>query len=262
MRITILGCGGSAGVPMLGGVDGRGDWGVCDPLEARNRRSRSSIVVEGDDGRRLLVDTSPDLKQQLLSAGIGRVDAIFYTHAHADHVAGLDDVRSLNRSLGRPLEVFCAAAVLDELQTRFQYAFRPWSPPGFYRPVLVPCPVSAGDTVEIEGLRLGLFEQVHGQSTTLGFRIGDFSYSTDVVHLDEQAMATLAGTRVWLVDCFHREPHPAHADLELVRKWSSQLGISRTILTHMGTDMDWDWMHRHLPAGFEAAHDGMIMSVQ
>ena len=261
MHITVLGCGGSAGVPMLGGPDGRGDWGACDSAEPRNRRSRSSIVIHGDDDRRVLVDTSPDLKEQLLAAGIGRIDGIFYTHAHADHVAGLDDVRSLNRILGRPIEVHGTADVLAELARRFQYAFRPWSPPGFYRPVLISRAVAAGEVVEIEGIRLMLFEQIHGGGTTLGFRINDFSYSTDVVRIDETAMAAIAGTHTWLVDCFQRDPHPAHASLDLVVRWSARLGIRRTILTHMGTDLDWAWMAENLPPGLEAAYDGMILPI-
>ncbi len=261
MRVTILGCGGSAGVPMLGGPDGQGDWGVCDPGEPRNRRSRSSIVVEGTTGGRVLVDTSPDLRSQLLSTGIGRIDALFYTHAHADHVAGLDDVRGLNRILDRPIEAFGTEPVLAEIESRFRYAFRPWSPPGFYRPVMLPRPVDAGTTVEIAGNDFLLFEQVHGSGTTLGFRIGDFSYSTDVVRLDDAALSILGGTRIWLVDCFQRAPHPAHADLALVRRWARQLGIGRTVLTHMGTDMDWAWLHANLPPGIEAAHDGMILSL-
>ncbi len=261
MRVTILGCGGSAGVPMLGGLDGQGDWGACDPEEPRNRRSRSSIVVEGANGGRVLVDTSPDLRSQLLSTGIGRIDALFYTHAHADHVAGLDDVRGLNRILDRPIEAFGTGPVLAEIEARFRYAFRPWSPPGFYRPVMLSRPVGAGTTVEIAGSEFLLFEQVHGSGTTLGFRIADFSYSTDVVRLDDAALSILAGTRIWLVDCFQRAPHPAHADLALVGQWAQQLGIGRTILTHMGTDMDWAWLHANLPRGIEAAHDGMILSL-
>ena len=259
MRVTILGCGGSAGVPMLGGEDGRGLWGECDPDEPRNRRSRSSIVIEGADGRRVLVDTTPDLRAQLLATGTGRIDAILYTHAHADHVAGLDDVRGLNRILNQPIEVHATQPVLDEIAVRFEYAFRPWSPPGFYRPVLTPRPVSAGDVIAIAGLAVSLFEQSHGHGTTLGLRTPEFAYSTDVVRLDEAALSALAGVRTWLVDCFQRSPHPAHADLEMVRQWSERLGVTRTILTHMGTDMDWGWLAANLPPGIEAAHDGMIV---
>ena len=260
MRVVVLGCGGSAGVPMLGGPDGAGDWGRCDPDEPRNNRTRSSIVIESADGRRLLVDTSPDLRFQLLRIGLGRVDAIFYTHAHADHVAGLDEVRGLNRVVDRPIEAYGTQPVLREMMERFAYAFRPWSPPGFYRPVIVPRQVVPGETVEVAGLELRLFEQLHGRSTTLGFRIGDFAYSTDVVALDDAAMRILHGTKCWLVGCFQPAPHPAHADLALVQRWARKRGVERTVLTHMGVEMDWRWLGSTLPPGFEPAHDGMILS--
>ena len=256
MRVVILGCGGSAGVPMLGGADGRGDYGACDSDEPRNRRTRSSIVIEGDDGRRVLVDTGPEMRQQLLACGIGRIDALFYTHAHADHVAGLDDIRGLNRIIGRPLDVFGTRPVLDEIETRFAYAFRPWSPPGFYRPVLVPRPVAPGQAA-IEGMSFALFDQVHGRSITLGLRVGDFAYSTDVMQLDEQALACLQGVDTWVVGCFQRAPHPAHAHPELVGQWARRLGIRRTILTHMGNDLDWMWMQANLQPGVEAGFDGL-----
>lgn len=246
---------------MLGGADGTGLWGVCDPSEIRNRRSRSSIMIEGDDGRRLLVDTGPELRQQLLANGIGYVDALLYSHAHADHVAGLDDIRSLNRIIDRPIETFATRPVLDEIAGRFAYAFRPWSPPGFYRPVLTPREIQAGQTVTIEGLELRLFEQVHGRILTLGFRIGKLAYSTDVDSLPEPAMEVLQGVDTWIVDCFQRTAHPAHADLELVLNWSRRLGVRRTILTHMGIDMDWAWMVRNLPQGIEPAFDGMRIEV-
>ena len=257
MQVVILGCGGSAGVPMLGGRDGRGEWGRCDPQELRNRRSRSSIVIEGDDGRRLLVDTGPEVREQLLRAGIGRIDALLYSHAHADHVAGLDEVRSLNRIIDRPIETFATRSVLDEIAHRFNYAFRPWSPPSFYRPVMIPREIAAGQTITIEGIPLHLFEQTHGQSTTLGLRAGRFAYSTDVDKLAEAALDVLQGVDTWVVDCFQRAAHPAHADLGQVREWAERLGVRRTILTHMGTDMDWAWMTRNLPPGLEAAFDGM-----
>ncbi len=261
MRVVILGCGGSAGVPMLGGRDGHGEWGLCDPHEPRNRRSRSSIVIEGDDGRRLLVDTGPELREQLLRAGIGRIEALLYSHAHADHVAGLDEVRSLNRVIDRPIETFATRPVLDEIAHRFNYAFRPWSPPSFFRPVMIPREIEAGQTVTIEGITLRLFEQTHGRSSTLGLRVGGFAYSTDVDKLGEPALAVLQGVDTWIVDCFQRGVHPAHADLELVRQWSTRLGVRRTILTHMGVDMDWAWMARNLPPGLEAAFDGMQIEV-
>ena len=261
MRVVILGCGGSAGVPMLGGSDGAGDWGVCDPNEPRNRRSRSSIVIEADEGRRLLVDTGPDLREQLLSNRIGRIDAILYSHAHADHVAGLDEVRSLNRVIERPIEAYGTHAVLDEIRRRFAYAFRPWSPPGFYSPVMIPREIDLGGTVIIEGLALQLFEQAHGRSITVGLRAGAFAYSTDVVELDHHALDALRGVDTWIVDCFQRAAHPAHAHLEQVRNWSKRLGIRRTILTHMGTDMDWGWLVRNLPAGLEPGYDGMRLEM-
>jgi len=261
MRIIVLGCGGSAGVPMLGGADGAGDWGVCDPAEPRNRRSRSSILIEGDDGKRILVDTGPELREQLIRCRIGRVDAVLYSHAHADHVAGLDEIRSLNRIVDRPIDTFATRPVLDEIAHRFSYAFRPWTPPNFYRPVMIEREIRAGETVDIEGLSILLFEQTHGHSVTLGLRIGAFAYSTDVVRLNDEALDALRGTDTWIVDCFQRKAHPAHADVEQVRRWSRQLGIRRTILTHMGTDMDWSWMLQNLPKGLEPAFDGMQILV-
>ena len=246
---------------MLGGADAAGDWGLCDPTEPRNRRSRSSVVVESDAGTRLLVDSGPDLREQLLRCGIGRIDALLYSHAHADHVAGLDEMRGLNRVIGRPIDVFATRAVLDEVSQRFAYAFRPWSPPSFFRPVLVAREIAPSDTVNIAGLTLSLFEQSHGQSMTLGFRAGRFAYSTDVVRLDERALAVLHGVDTWIVDCFQRARHPAHADLEQVRQWARSLCIRRTVLTHMGTDMDWSWMLANLPEGIEAGFDGMELLV-
>lgn len=260
IRVTLLGTGGSAGVPMIGGADGRGDWGECDPAESRNRRTRTSIAVEAD-GATLLVDTGPDMRNQLLAAGIGRVDAILYTHAHADHITGLDDVRILNRLLGRPIEAFGTAATMEDITGRFPYAFRPWKPPGFYRPVITPVIVAPDAAIVPAGIPVGLFDQDHAMVRTLGLRIGGFGYSTDVVALDERAFAVLEGVDTWVVGCFQRGPHRTHAPLAQVLRWVERLQPRRAILTHMGTDLDWAWMRANLPPGVEAGVDGMVVEV-
>jgi phosphoribosyl 1,2-cyclic phosphate phosphodiesterase len=262
MRVILLGTGGSAGVPLIGGADGSGDWGVCDPAEPRNRRTRASIVVESDSGKRLLVDTAPDMREQLLACQVPGVDAVLYTHAHADHITGLDDVRILNRIADRPLDAFGTKATLEELTRRFAYAFRPWQPPGFFRPVLVPREVAAGDVVETADMRVRLFEQDHGFIPSLGLRVGGFGYSTDVVHLDDAAMDALGGVDTWVVGCFlRRGPHKTHADLAQVLDWARRVAARRTVLTHMGTDMDWRWLAANLPTGVEPGYDGMVLEL-
>lgn len=198
------------------------------------------------------------MRSQLLDCRVPRIDAVLFTHAHADHVVGLDDVRILNRIVGRPLDAFATQATLEELGRRFGYAFRPWQPPGFFRPALVPREVGAGETIETAGMNVRLFEQDHGFITSLGLRIGGFGYSTDVVALDEAAFAALEGVDTWLVGCFLRKgPHKTHADLAQVLAWRDRIQPRRTVLTHMGNDMDWAWMQANLPDGIEAGHDGM-----
>jgi phosphoribosyl 1,2-cyclic phosphate phosphodiesterase len=262
MRVILLGTGSSAGVPLIGGKDGSGDWGVCDPSEPRNRRTRASIVVESDSGMRLLVDTAPDMREQLLACRVPGVDAILYTHAHADHITGIDDVRILNRIAGRPLDALATKATLDELTRRFSYAFRPWQPPGFFRPVLVPREVTAGDTIATADMEVRLFEQDHGFIPSLGLRIGGFGYSTDVVSLDDAAFAALAGVDTWVVGCFLRcGAHKTHANLAQVLAWANRIGARRTVLTHMSTDMDWSWLVANLPAGVEPGYDGMVFDL-
>jgi phosphoribosyl 1,2-cyclic phosphate phosphodiesterase len=272
LRVTVLGCGGSAGVPQIGGPDGRGDWGACDPAEPRNRRSRSSIILEpapGGQGGRLLVDTGPDLRAQLLACAVPRVDAILFTHAHADHLVGLDEVRILNRILGAPMPVALFAQTLEEIARRFDYVMqprddrwdRPGRPPVFARPVLDIRTVSPEAPFDLAGHHIVAFEQDHGFSRTLGFRCGDFAYCTDVATLDPTAMAILAGVDTWLVGCFQRASHRTHANVDQVIAWVEQIRPRRTILTHMGFDLDHGWLRAHLPAGIEPAHDGMAIEV-
>ena len=260
-RVTILGCGGSAGVPQIGGTDGRGDWGACDPAEPRNRRTRSSIVIESSTGERLLVDTSPDMRMQLLACGVPRVDAILFTHAHADHVLGIDDVRILNRLVNRPIDAFATPRTLAELDKRFDYAFQSWTQPYFFRPVLTPRAIEPGQTVETSGMQVHVFEQDHGFLPTLGLRIGGFGYSTDVATLDDSAFEVLAGVDTWVVDCFQRQPHKTHANLDQVLEWADRLKPRRVVLTHMGYDVDWAWLRQRLPPHMEPAHDGMTLDI-
>jgi phosphoribosyl 1,2-cyclic phosphate phosphodiesterase len=260
MRVTLLGSGGSAGVPMIGGADGAGDWGACDPAEPRNRRTRASIVIESSVGQRLLVDSSPDMRAQFIDNRIPGVDAVLFTHAHADHITGIDDIRVLNRIVSRPLEAIATQETLDEITRRFGYAFAPWDGRGFYRPVLIAKPVASDGTVEVCGLSVRLFAQGHGRIETLGLRIGAFGYSTDVVKLDEAALETLEGVDTWVVGCFLRhETHWTHANLPIVLGWVERLRPRRTVLTHMGPDMDWGWLRANLPGGVEVGYDGMVV---
>jgi phosphoribosyl 1,2-cyclic phosphate phosphodiesterase len=260
-KITILGCGGSGGVPHLGGPDGRGHWGACDPTEPRNRRTRTSAVIEAAGQRRLLIDAGPDLRAQLLAAGIGGIDAVAFTHTHADHIMGLDELRVANRLRGGALDAFGSHATLTALRTRFDYAFHPPSASGFYRPSLTPRPVAPGETVEMAGIPVRVLRQDHKVMETLGFRIGDFAYSTDLLEMPPETFGALRGLDTWVVGCLSRTPNPVHANVDIVRGWVERLRPRRTVLTHMGLDLDWAWMRANLPPGIEPAFDGLVLEV-
>lgn len=254
MKVTVLGCGPSWGVPALGP-----DWGRCDPADPRNRRRRCSLLVESR-GANLLIDMAPDLRQQLLDADIARIDAVLLTHAHADHLHGIDDLRMAS-SLGRQeIPLFAAADTLAEVEQRFAYALRP-VPPGrrVYRPALTPHEIDG--PFDAGGLQVVPFTQSHGYGTTTGFRIGGLAYSTDVVALDEAAFAVLAGIELWVVDCLRRTEHPTHSHLAKTLAWIERVKPRRAVLTHMDQSLDYRELTAELPPGVEPGYDGLAIEL-
>lgn len=260
IRVTLLGTGAAGGTPLLGG-EGGPDWGACDPAEPRNRRMRSAALVEVQ-GARILVDAGPDLRAQLLAVGDARLDAVVVTHGHADHIAGLDDLRQVNRITGRALPVFADRPTLDEVSLRFGYAFAPQpAAAGFFRPALVGHEVRLGETVEVAGVAVRTLRLDHRFMDVLGVRIGGFAYCTDAWRIPEESLEALVGVDTWVVGCFQAGPHPTHAHLGLVVEWAERIGARRTVLTHVSPAMDWAWLERALPPGLEAGWDGMVLEV-
>jgi phosphoribosyl 1,2-cyclic phosphate phosphodiesterase len=261
LKVTLLGTGGSGGVPLLGGPTGEGHWGDCDPSEPRNRRSRTSCVVEGADGQRLLIDAGPDLRAQLLANRISKVQALVLTHAHADHIMGIDDLRQINRNIGDTLDCYGTKTTLLKAEDRFDYAFRPATPPLFFRPALEPKRVDYDQSFEAAGLKVTVFRQDHGVMDSLGVRVGGFAYSTDVVMIPDESMPQLQGLDTWVIGCFQHAPHKVHANLDQVKEWVARIRPRRTVLTHMGISMDFASLAAALPPGIEPGYDGMVLDV-
>jgi phosphoribosyl 1,2-cyclic phosphate phosphodiesterase len=254
MKVTVLGCGASWGVPAIGP-----DWGRCDPADPRNRRRRGSLLVESR-GRAILIDTSPDLREQLIDARVSRLDAVLLTHAHADHLHGIDDLRMISQRAGHAIPFYSSGPALAEAEQRFGYAFRPVvAGKPVYRPALAAQEIDGPFTAA--GLPIVPFTQSHGFSQTLGFRIGPVGYSTDVVELDDDAFAALAGVELWVVDCLRREPHPTHAHLAKVLAWIERLKPRRAVLTHMDQSLDYRELSAELPEGLQPGHDGLTVEL-
>lgn len=250
MRVTILGCGTSGGVPRIGNV-----WGVCDPAEPRNRRRRASILVE-HDGTRILVDTSPDLREQCLSANVDDLDAVLYTHDHADHTHGIDDLRGFFFRRQRRMPIYGDTKTLRTLRTRFPYIFK--SVKGY--PALVE-PTEIDGQFNVNGITVQPFSQHHGPINSLGFRFGPIAYSTDLNGLPEESFKVLKGIDTWVVDALRPEPHPTHAHLDLTLSWIKRVKPRHAVLTHMTWDMDYQTLCRELPDGVLPAYDGMVIDL-
>lgn len=262
LSLTILGCGSSGGVPRIGY-----GWGACDPSEPRNRRRRCSLLVEryGADGATtLLVDTSPDLREQLLDAGVTRLDAVLYTHAHADHTHGIDDVRPLVIHMRRRIPVYADARTRSLLLTRFGYAFE--TPLGsLYPPILDIRDLAENKPVTIGGeggpIAALAFRMEHGNEPAHGFRFGPAAYAPDVSTMPDAAKAQLSGLDLLIIDALRETPHPSHYSLADALALIEEVAPRRAILTNLHTDLDYATLARKLPPGVIPAHDGLKVEV-
>jgi phosphoribosyl 1,2-cyclic phosphate phosphodiesterase len=262
LTFTILGCGSSMGVPRpaLG-------WGACDPSNPKNRRRRTSLLVErtGPSGTtRLLVDTSPDLREQLLDADIEWLDGVLITHPHADHIHGIDDLRALFVKKRRRLDVYMDEPTSRDVTDRFGYCFQ--SPPGSeYPPIATEHRIVPGRTIGIDGeggaiSALPVLQQ-HGPIPSLGFRFGNLAYSCDLNGMPDESLAALSGLDIWIVDALRYTPHPSHFSLADALVWIERVRPKRAVLTNLHCDLDYDVLRRELPANVEPAFDGLRLEM-
>ncbi|MEM1360418.1 MAG: MBL fold metallo-hydrolase [Pseudomonadota bacterium] len=258
LRITILGCGSSGGVPRLGGI-----WGDCDPNNPKNRRKRCSLLVEriSESGStRVLIDSSPDMREQLLDAGVGTLDAVIYTHGHADHTHGLDDLRQIVFNTRKRLKVWADEATQRDLLARFEYAFV--QPEGSHYPPILDMQTITGDiTIEAAGgtLRFQPIPVNHGTIEALGFRIGGLAYLPDVYEIPEDSWPLVTGLECWILDALRRTPHSSHAHLDKSLAWIDRAKPERAVLTNMHVDLDYAALEDETPSHVTPAYDGMTL---
>lgn len=249
MKIRVLGSGTSSGVPRIGN-----DWGSCDPAEPKNRRTRSSIMVESH-GERLLVDCGPDLREQLLAAGMIDIDRVIVTHDHADHCHGIDELRVVVQHLGRPIPLHARQESLRRLQSRFAYVFEGVA---IYRPIAEPMAIT--EDMALGRARLRFVDQPHGGITSLGIRADEggrsFGYAIDFHDFTPEMANLYDRVDLWICDCLRREPHPTHAHLDAVLGWARELNVSQLLLTHLDKSMDYATLMAELPDWAAPAYDG------
>jgi phosphoribosyl 1,2-cyclic phosphate phosphodiesterase len=263
LTFTILGCGSSMGVPRaaLG-------WGACNPDNPKNRRRRCSLLVErssGDSGRTtVMVDTSPDLREQLLAADVRALDAVVYTHAHADHSHGIDDLRPLFIHARKRVDVYLDEPTGRELRKKFGYCFE--TPPGSEYPAIVQAhPARAGQAIEVNGAG-GLISvlpvlQHHGDIPSLGYRFGGLGYSCDVNGVPDESLEAFSGLEVWILDALRYDPHPSHFNLDDALRWIERLKPQRAILTNLHSDLDYEDLRSKLPPHVKPAYDGLKLTL-
>jgi len=262
VTLTILGCGSSAGVPRpaLG-------WGACDPTNPKNRRRRCSMMVERESEHgitRVVIDTSPDLREQLIDAQVYHIDAVFLTHEHADQTHGMDDLRSVVLKRRKRIPVYMNAATATDIMLRFGYCYQ--SPPGSdYPPILDRLDIEAGESRTISGkggdLTLTPFLVQHGNIPALGYRIGNAAYTPDVNDIPEESWPALEGLDLWVIDGLRYTQHPSHFSIPDALRWRDRFKPKRAVITNMTADVDYEAVKAHLPDGVVAAYDGMRLTL-
>ena len=261
---TIMGCGSSGGVPRIGG-----HWGVCDPNNPKNRRRRCSLLIEGfsagsDQPTRIIVDTGCDLREQLLDANVDRVEAVLYTHEHADHTHGIDDLRVLALNNRKRVDVYFSHEAANRIVPSFAYCFT--APPGSgYPPILNQHLIEAGEELVVNGpggsITVLPFEQDHGDIFSLGFRVGGFAYSCDLSGIPEKSLTCVSDLDVWILDALRPEPHPSHLSLGEALELVAQQAPKQAVLTNLHIDLDYDETERITPAHVTPAYDGMKIDI-
>ncbi len=261
---TVMGCGSSGGVPRIGG-----HWGVCDPANPKNRRRRCSLLIEGfssgsDQPTRIIVDTGCDLREQLLDANVDRVEAVLYTHEHADHTHGIDDLRVLALNNRKRVDVYFSQEAANRIVPSFAYCFT--APPGSgYPPILNQHLIEAGEELVVDGpggsIAVLPFEQDHGDIFSLGFRVGGFAYSCDLSGIPDKSVPAVSDLDVWILDALRPAPHPSHLSLSQALELVEQRAPKQAVLTNLHIDLDYEATERDTPANVTPAYDGMKIDI-